>query len=183
MEKEHVTVTLNPAVQITSLTTTGSCIVEGFFTAADGANINNDLTVSATLTVGTISPPISGGLILNGYGTTKIALGNSVTVTGNVAMSGYTFASGMVSAAGAKVTSTGQVGWSSSLSSAGLHLITFNSAHPLGANYIINVTSQGGAAAIRGSTYAPTSTTFQVACAAFGSTSVANSPFYFMILT
>ena len=116
---------------------------------------------------------ITGSLTSSGLITANAGL----TVAGNVIMPGYTFASGMVSAGGANVTSTGRVTWTSSQTSTGLYLVTFASAHPLGANYIINVTSQGGAAAIRGSTYAPTSTTFQVACASFGSMMVMNSSF------
>ena len=154
-----------------------------------------------------ISPPATGNLTLNGYGPNKVVLdsigvnmtGNTaitgsltasglvtasagLTVSGNVSMPGYTFASGLVSATGANITSTGQVGWTSSLLATGLYLITFNSAHPLGPNYIVNVTSQGGTAAIRGSTYAPTSTTFGVASFMIGTGTVTNLTFSFMVL-
>ena len=92
-------------------TLASTCEVYGVFTAAAGAIINNNCTISSVLTVGTISPPISGDLILKGYGTTKIDLGNTVTITGNVSMPGYLFCAGYVSATGTKITSTGQVSY------------------------------------------------------------------------
>ena len=97
-----------------------TCEVGGLFSAFAGALINNNCTISSVLTVGTISPPISGGLILNGYGTTNIALGNTVAVTGSISMPGYTFCSGLVSAAGVKLTSTGQASYTSSRQSTGI---------------------------------------------------------------
>ena len=48
-----------------------TCIVNGIFTAAARAMISNNCTISSVLTVGTISPPISGDLILNGTGLLK----------------------------------------------------------------------------------------------------------------
>ena len=117
------------------------------FFAFTGALINNNCTISSILTIGIISPPIASGLILNGYGTTKIALGNTVAITGNVSMPGYLFCAGYVSATGTKITSTGQVSYTVARTSGyatRVWTITFASAHPLGANYMINLTAQGG---------------------------------------
>ena len=82
----------------------------GLLTAFAGAQINNNCTISSVLTVGTISPPISGNLTLNGYGGAKMVLGtNSVAVTGNVTMPGYMFAAGLLGATAGMTTATGQV--------------------------------------------------------------------------
>ena len=136
-------------------------------------------TVITGTTVGiTGTTSITGSLTSSGLITANAGL----TVAGNVTMPGYTFASGLVSAAGAKITSTGQVNWSSSMASNGLYLITFTSAHPLGANYIVHVTSQGGTAAVRGSTYSPTSTTFGVHSLALGTGTPTALPFSFTVL-
>ena len=86
-----------------------TCEVGGVFYAYSGALTNNNCTISSFLTVPTISPPIAAGLTLNGCGTTKIALGNTVAVTGNVSMPGYMFCAGLVNAVGSKITSTGRV--------------------------------------------------------------------------
>ena len=119
---------------------------------------------------------------MNGYGTTKIALGNTVAITGNVSMPGYLFCAGLVSATGTKITSTGQVTWSSSLVSTGYYLITFTTSLPLGVNYIVTLAGQGTWINIRGSGYAPTSTTFQVASYQIGTLTLQNAPFNFMVL-
>ena len=139
----------------------------------------------SVLTVGVVSPPIASGLTLNGYGTTKIALGNTVAVTGNVTMPGYLFCAGMVSMALGKAASTGQVAWTVARVSGfatGVYIITFATAHPLGANYIVNITAVGTMAFLRGSSYAPTSTTFQVVSYQFGTTTLQDAPFSFMAL-
>ena len=78
-----------------------------------------------------------------------LAVTGNLTVSGNVTMPGYMLAAGMVSATGTKLTSTGQVSYTSSRVSAGIYQITFASAHPLGVNYIVNVSSQGYTSNIR----------------------------------
>ena len=137
----------------------------GVFSAFAGALINSNCTISSVLTVGTISPPIAGELILKSSGTTKINLGNTVAITGNVSMPGYMFCAGFVSATGTRTTSTGQVRYTVTRLSGyptGVWPITFASAHPLGANYIINFSAQGGNSWISPNTGAPTSTGFNV---------------------
>ena len=106
---------------------------------------------------------------------------NALSVTGNVNMPGCMFAAGLVSAAGSKISGTGQVVWTVSLISTGYYLITFPTAHPLGANYIANVTAQGCWTTIRGSSYAPTSTTFQLASYQIGTTTLQNCVFSCMV--
>ena len=61
-------------------------------------------------------------------------------------MPGYMFAAGVVSAAAGHTTSTGQVAWTVARAagqSIGVYTITFATAHPLGANYIVNITAVG----------------------------------------
>ena len=157
-----------------------TCEVGGLFAAFAGAIINNNCTMSSVLTVGVISPPIASGLMLNGYGTTKITLGNNVAITGNVAMPGYLFCAGFVNSVGTTITSTGQVNFTSSMSAFGVYAITFASAHPLGANYIISVTGQGGTALVRGAT--TTSTSFGVVTYTVGVATAVSYNFYFMVL-
>ena len=186
---ERIQVSLSPDISCSTLTTSSTCSITG------------------RLSVGAISPFATGNLTLNGYGPNKIVLdstgvnmtGNTavtgtltssglitanagLTVTGNANIPGYTFASGYVGAFGANVTSTGRVTWTASMTSTGLYLITFASAHPLGANYIVHVTSQGGTAAVRGSTYVPTSTTFGVHSLAIGTGRPTALPFSFTVL-
>ena len=62
-------------------------------------------------------------------------------------MPGYLFCGGVVGATGKKYASTGQVSYTVARLSgyaAGAWTITFASAHPLGANYIMNITGRGG---------------------------------------
>ena len=157
----------------------------GVFYAFAGALINNNCTISSVLTVGIISPPLASGLTLNGYGTTKIALGNTVAITGNVSMPGYLFCAGYVGAAGTKITSTGQVSYIVARTSGyatGVWTITFASAHPLGPNYIVNLTAQGGTSYISPNTGAPSSTLFKCATYQTTTTTLIDTPFYFTVL-
>ena len=88
---------------------------------------------------------------------------------------------GLVSATGEKSAQTGQVSWSVSHASTGIYIITFASAHPLGANYIVNVSAYANWGYVR-TAVAPTSTTFQVATYLFGTTTLQDSIFSFMVL-
>ena len=122
---------------------------------------------------------------MNGYGTTKIALGNTVAITGNVSMPGYLFAAGLVSSTGTKLTSSGQVSWSVAITSGypvGAWQITFASAHPLGSNYIVTLTGQGCTSFISTGTYAPTSTKFTLVTCTNATTTLSDCPFSFMVL-
>ena len=157
----------------------------GVFTASAGAPINNNCTISSVLTVPTISPPIAAGLTLNGYGTTKIALGNTVAINGNVPMPGYLFAAGSVSSTGTRLTSSGQVSWSVARTPGypvGAWQITFASAHPSGANYMILATGQGCACYIYVGSFAPSSTKFALATFTMGTATTFDYNFSFMVL-
>ena len=77
-------------------------------------------------------------------------------------MPGYMWAAGLVSATGTKVTGTGQVAWTVARTAGqatGVYTITFPTAHPCGANYIVTISAQGNLGYIR-NTPAPTSTSF-----------------------
>ena len=87
----------------------------------------------------------------------------------------------MVSATGTKITGTGQVAWTVSRVSTGVYTITFPTAHPSGANYIISVTAQGVLAMVRGTT-APTSSSFQVVTYTVGTVTVVDAIFHFLVL-
>ena len=110
---------------------------------------------------------------------------NALAVTGNVSMPGYMFCAGFVSATGSKTTSTGQVSYSVSRVSGyatGVWQITFASAHPLGANYIINLTCHGANGYISPGSSAPTSAGFKCAMYGNATTVLVDTPFYFMVL-
>ena len=111
---------------------------------------------------------------------------NALSVTGNVSMPGYMFCAGTISATGSKLTSTGQVSYTVARLSgyaAGAWTITFASAHPLGANYIIHVTARGLVNIFVSSNVAPTSTTFVVVMLAQGTSSPnVDCLFNFMVL-
>ena len=99
-------------------------------------------------------------------GTNALSVTRNMSVTGTVSMPGYMFCAGYVGATGSKITSTGQVNYTVARTSGfatGVWTITFASAHPLGANYIINLTAQGGTSYISPSAGAPTSTYFRCA--------------------
>ena len=132
-------------------------------------SITGNTTISGTLT--------SGGLITASAG---------MTVSGNVSMPGYLFCAGLVSATGTKLTSTGQVSYTVARLSgyaAGAWTITFASAHPLGANYIITTTGRGLINSYVSSNPAPTATAFVVVLGAAGTaTPAVDSIFSFMVL-
>ena len=98
-------------------------------------------------------------------------------------MSGYTFASGSITGAGAKLQASGQVVWTPSRTALGCYSITFAAAHPLGTTYIANVSASGAYAVVRNGTYAPTSTVLQISTYTVG-TATAIDPLivYFMVL-
>ena len=76
-------------------------------------------------------------------------------------MPGYLFCAGYVGATGTKITSTGQVSYTVARTSgyaARVWTIRFASAHPLGSNYIVNFSAQGGNSWISPNGGAPNST-------------------------
>ena len=93
---DQITPPLNGSLQLHG-NNTNTKIVLGTGTAA--------ITGTTVGITGTTS--ITGSLTSSGLITANAGL----TVTGNVTMPGYTFASGMVSAGRANVTSTGRVTW------------------------------------------------------------------------
>ena len=91
----------------------------------------------------------------------------------------------MVSATGTKITGTGQVAWTVARTAgqaAGVYTITFPTAHPLGANYIVNFSAQGGNTWISPCGGAPNSTSFRCATYQLATTTLIDIPFYFMVL-
>ena len=100
-------------------------------------------------------------------------------------MSGYMFCAGTISATGSKLISTGQVPYSVARytgAPAGIWVITFGSAHPLGANYVVSVTPRNSAAYVN-FTPAPTATSFVVTLVAPGTAAPAvDAIFSFMVL-
>ena len=123
---------------------------------------------------------------MKGYGTTKIDLGNTIAITGNVSMPGYMFCAGYAGSTGTKITSTGQVSYTVSRVSGyatGVWQITFSPAHPLGANYIVNFSAQGGNSWISPSGGAPNSTSFRCATFQIASSTLVDLPFYFMVIS
>ena len=97
-------------------------------------------------------------------------------------MPGYTFCSGFISSVGAIVTSTGQVTFTSTRVSTGLYTITFNSPHPLGVAYILNLTAQSCNIVCSTSPSPPLASSFSVACYALGTARKTDCYFYFMVL-
>ena len=100
-------------------------------------------------------------------------------------MPGYMFCAGTISAAGSKLTSTGQVSYTVARTSgyaAGVWTITFASAHPLGASYIVQAIAQGAMTCISPGSGAPTSTSFRLATYTIGTATLADAVFSFMIL-
>ena len=166
--------TLNIAGSIAGagLSQINSLVTNAISTFQDNANITN-LT-----TIGTAS--IQNGLsVLGALGVT-----GTLTVSGKVTMPGYMWAAGLVSATGTKITGTGQVAWTvarTASQAAGVYTITFPTAHPLGGNYIINVSAQGLWGMLR-NTIVPTSTSFQVVTYTVGTSTAADGIFSFMVL-
>ena len=106
-----------------------------------------------------------------------------MTSTGQI--SGKTvFCAGKVNTNGSKAftSASSLVDFTPSSAGTGLYAITFASAHPSGASYVIQITGLGCVAAIR--TGVPiTSTGFGIVCySTSGSWTAANSPFYFTVL-
>ena len=114
-----------------------------------------------------------------------LSVTGALTVSGKVTMPGFLFCAGVVSATGTKLTSTGQVSFSVARlfgQAAGIWVITFASAHPLGANYVVTLTPRNSAAYICFNP-APTSTTFTVTLVAPGTaTPAVDAIFSFMVL-
>ena len=100
-------------------------------------------------------------------------------------MPGYMFCAGVVSATGTKLTSTGQVTYSVARltgKAAGIWGVTFASAHPLGANYVVTLTPRNSAAYVCFNP-APTAMGFTVTLTAPGTASPAvDAIFSFMVL-
>ena len=96
-------------------------------------------------------------------------------------MPGYMWAAGLVSSSGSKTTGTGQVSWSVTRSAQGIYIISWVTAHPSGANYIVTVSGQAVTAMVR-STVLPTSTSFQVSTYSNATTTLTDGIFSFMVL-
>ena len=154
------------------MTQINTLIYNAITTLQDNANITN-LTTLGTATM-------QGGLtVLSALGVT-----GTLTVSGKVTMSGYMFAAGTVSATGTKITGTVQVAWTVARTAgqaAGVYTITFPTAHPLGGNYIVNVSAQGLWGMLRNAVL-PTSTSFQVVTYTVGTSTAADGIFSFMVL-
>ena len=75
-----------------------------------------------------------------------------------------------------------EVDFTSSLVSTGVYTITFSSAHPAGANYVVQVTGINCVASIR-NTLLPSSTGFGVVCWSAGGTwpTGQNNAYYFTV--
>ena len=123
---------------------------------------------------------------------TKLAVGsntspgtNALSVTGNVPMPGYMFCAATIGSTGTRYNATGQVTFTVARLSgyaAGVWTITFGSAHPLGANYVVNVSGRVLFAYFAGNP-APTATAFSVIMMATGtSTPAVDGVFSFMVL-
>ena len=100
-------------------------------------------------------------------------------------MPGYLFCAGVVGSTGTKYNATGQVSFTVARLSgypAGAWTITFSSAHPLGANYVVTVAGRGVYTYVS-SNPIPTSTAFVVVMLAPGtSTPPIDGVFIFMVL-
>ena len=98
----------------------------------------------------------------------------------------YLFRAGYVGATGTKITSTSQVSYTVARTSGyatGVWTITFASAHPLGANYIVNLSAQGVTSYLSPGSGASTSTLLKCATYQVGTTTLIDTPFYFMVLS
>ena len=155
------------------LTQINTLVTNAISTFQDNANITN-LT-----TIGTAS--IQNGLsVLGALGVT-----GTLTVSGKVTMPGFLFCAGVVGSTGTKYSTSGQATFTVARytgAPAGIWVITFSSAHPLGANYVVTVTPRNSAAYICFNP-APTSTTFTVTLTAPGTASPpVDAIFSFMVL-
>ena len=109
---------------------------------------------------------------------------NALSVTGNVSMPGYMFCAGVIGSTGTKYNPTGQVAFTVARLSgyaAGVWTITFATPHPLGANYIVNVSGRGVYAFVAGSP-TPTAAAFSVVMVATGTSTAVDGVFSFMVL-
>ena len=79
------------------------------------------------------------------------------------------------------MSGTGQTSWTISRSATGMYIITFGTAHPSGANYIVTASGQGVMAIVRTAVPA-TSTSFQVSSYANGTSTLVDGIFSFMVL-
>ena len=153
-------------------TVTGNATVSGTFA------VKGNTTITGTLA--SAGSTVSGDASITG----KISAA-TMNVSSYVTMPGYMWAAGLVSSSGVKTTSTGQVSYTVARTSgyaAGVWTITFASAHPLGANYIVQAIAQGAMTCISPNTGAPTSTSFRMATYTVGSTVLLDAVFYFMVL-
>ena len=135
--------------------------------------INNVTTIGTSI--------MQAGLSVIG----TLAITGNLTVSGDVTMPNYLFCAGYIGAPGTKITSTGRVSYTVARTSGyatGVWTITFASAHPLGANYIVNFSAQGGNSWISPGSGAPPSTSFKCATYQMATTTLIDIPFYFMVL-
>ena len=150
-----------------------SLVTNAISTFQDNANITN-LT-----TIGTAS--IQNGLTVLGF----LGVTGTLTVSGKVTMPGFLFCAGLVGSTGTKYNPTGQVAFTVARLSgyaAGVWTVTFASAHPLGANYVVTTTARNAQSYISVSPI-PTATAFVVVLMAPGtSTPLVDTPFSFMVL-
>jgi hypothetical protein len=125
----------------------------------------------------------------------KVSLNTNPTFSGNVSISGTMacssrmtgkmfFCAGKVNADGTKAftSSSGWIDFTCSVSS-NTYTITFNSSHPAGSNYVIQVTGQGAIATVL-NTNPPTATSFRVVLYSASTTwpTTTTAPFSFSVL-
>jgi hypothetical protein len=110
--------------------------------------------------------------IIQGLSTTTLRIEDNMIIAGNLTVNGAIIASslnpfwcaGKVNGTnGAVITTKGRVGFTVNRQQVGTFLISMNTAHPDGANYIINTTAQTYHSWVRtGDTYDPTSQNFTI---------------------
>jgi len=127
-------------------------------------------------------------LVVGTQATNNIVPANTLTVNGTLACSGRMtgkmfFCAGKVNADGTKAftSSSGWIDFTCSVSS-NTYTITFNSSHPAGSNYVIQVTGQGAIANVSGSVL-PSATGFRVVVYSTISSwpTAATAPFFFSV--
>ena len=164
---------------------TNKLLVSSTGTAVTGnATVSGNLTVSTNTTItGTLA---CGGATVSGDSTiTGKLITAQLSVNSYVTMPGYMFCAGTISATGSKLLTTGQNTFTVARytgAPAGIWVITFGTAHPLGANYVVSVTPRNSAAYVCFNP-APTSMGFTVTLTAPGTASPAvDAIFSFMVL-
>ena len=184
--------TVAPAVSMGDTYTAINKVAIGSYTdpGTNALSVTGNATVSGNLTVST-NTTITGTLAYGGATVSGDATitGKIIAATMNVSafanLPGYMFCAGTISATGSKLVTTGQVSFTVARLSgyaAGGWLITFASAHPLGANYVVNVTPRNAAAYICFNP-APTTTTFAVTLIGPGTAApTIDAIFSFMVL-